>query len=80
MPGPPRRRVDFMRLPAIARYALALAILAVVVGLVLLVPGDHAGEEPAGWYTVVVRVGAVLLLLYAGIWMVRRVVKARRRH
>jgi ABC-type nickel/cobalt efflux system permease component RcnA len=80
MPGPPRRRVDFTQLPTIARYALALTVLAVVVGVVVVVRGDDASDEPAGWYTVVVRVGAILLLVYAGFWLIRRVKRSRQRH
>jgi peptidoglycan/LPS O-acetylase OafA/YrhL len=78
MSGPPRRRVDLTRLPAPARYALALVILAVVVTLALTVPGHHPATEPAGWYTIAIRVGAVLLLLYAGVHLGRRLLLARR--
>ena len=78
MPGPPRRRVDLTRLPAPARYALALVILAAVVTLALTVPGRHPATEPAGWYTIAIRVGAVLLLLYAGFRLVRYVIRSRR--
>jgi len=67
-----RRRVDLRRLPALARYAVALAVLAVVVAIVLLVRPDTG--RPAGWYTAVVQVGAVALLVYlAGrlLWWIR---------
>jgi Kef-type K+ transport system membrane component KefB len=77
MPGPPRRRVDFTRLPAPAQYALALVILAVVVTLAVTAPGSHSASEPADWYTVVVRVGAVLLLLYTGFRLARRLLRIR---
>jgi hypothetical protein len=78
MPGPPRRRVDLTRLPAPARYALALVILAAVVTLALTVPGHHPATEPAGWYTIAIRAGAVLLLLYAGFRLVRYLIRSRR--
>ncbi|MGW4063135.1 hypothetical protein ACWEGE_32960 [Amycolatopsis sp. NPDC004747] len=67
-----RRRVDLRRLPAPARYAVALAVLAVVIAIVLLV-GPGTGR-PAGWYSAVVSVGAVALLVYlAGrlLWWLR---------
>jgi hypothetical protein len=79
MPGPPRRRVDLTRLPAPARYGLALVILAAVVTLALTVPGRHPANEPAGWYTFAIRVGAVLLLLYAGFRLVRYAITSWRR-
>ena len=79
MPGSPRRRVDLTRLPAPARYTLALVILAAVVTLALTVPGGHPATEPAGWYTIAVRVGAILLLLYAGFRLVRHLLRSRRR-
>ncbi|MFG1809669.1 hypothetical protein [Streptomyces sp. NPDC049040] len=74
-----RRRVDLSRLPAAARYAVALAVVATVVGAVLLVRAGGGDDEPAGWYTAVVKVGAVALLVYlAGrlVWWVRS--RARR--
>jgi hypothetical protein len=80
MPGPPRRRIDFSRQPTVARYAVALVVLAVVVGLVLLVLEDGTPAEPAGWYTVVVRVATVLLLLYGLLWLARRLLRRRGRH
>jgi membrane protease YdiL (CAAX protease family) len=70
-----RRRVDLSRLSAPARYAVALAVLAAVVGIVLLVrAGGGGADEPAAWYTVLVKVGAVALLVYlAGrlVWWAR---------
>ena len=78
MPGPPRRRVDLTRLPAPARYALALVILAVVVALALTAPASHSASGPAGWYTIIVRFGAVLLLLYAGFRLARYLLRTWR--
>jgi hypothetical protein len=80
MPGLPRRRVDLTRLPTPWRYALAFAGLAVGVALALLL-GDGASDDgqTAGWYTVLVRIGAVLLLAYGVFWIARRVIKARQR-
>jgi len=71
--------VDFTRWPAVWRYALALAAVAVVVAIVLLSGGDDADSEPAGWYTVVVRIGAVALLAYGVLWLGGRLWKLRRR-
>ncbi len=79
MPGPPRRRIDFTRLPAVPRFALAFAVLAVVIGLVLLARRDSAPAQPAGWYTWVVRVGAVGLLLCTAAWLVRQAIRMWRR-
>ncbi len=67
-----------MRLPAAGRYALALAIVAVVVGLVLVLrAGDNVTSEPPVWYAVVVRVGAVVLLAYGALSLVRRLMRRR---
>jgi peptidoglycan/LPS O-acetylase OafA/YrhL len=79
MPGPARRRIDLARLPAAARYTVAFAVLAVVVGLVMLTSSDDAPTQPAGWYTVVVRIGAVLLILYCAYWLAQRLLRSRRR-
>ncbi len=79
MPGPARRKFDLTQLPAAARYAVAFAVLAVVVGLVMLTSRDDAPTQPAGWYTIVVRSGAVLLILYGAYWLARRLVHSRRR-
>jgi hypothetical protein len=78
MRGPPRRRVDFTTLPAVARYALALAVLAAVVALVLLARGNHQ-TSPASWYTAVVRVGAVLLLVYLAARLIQWLARAAKR-
>jgi hypothetical protein len=70
----PRRRVDLTRLPVAARYALALVVVALVVALVLVVaPAD---ARPARWYTVLVRVGAVVALVAGVAWVVVRVLAA----
>jgi hypothetical protein len=78
MPSPPRRRVDLTGLPAPARYALALAVVAVVVALAVTVPGHYPAGKAAGWYPIVVRCGAVLLLAYGGFRLGRRLLRARR--
>jgi Na+/melibiose symporter-like transporter len=76
----PRRRVDLMRLPAVWRYALALVVLAIVVALALLASGGDTSDQPSGWYGVVVRIGAIVLLAYCAFWLGRRVARGRRRH
>jgi uncharacterized membrane protein HdeD (DUF308 family) len=67
----PRKRVDLTRLPVAARYALALGVVALVVGLVLVVAPTAA--RPARWYTVLVTVGAVVALVAGVAWVVVRV-------
>lgn len=79
MPGSARRRIDLSQLPAAARYAVAFAVLAVVIGLAMLTSSDDAPNQPAGWYTIVVRTGAVLLILYCAYWLTRRLLHSRRR-
>ena len=61
--------MDFAHLPTPAKYALALAVVAVVVAVVLLVNGGHATKRPVGWYTLLIQIGAVLLLLFAFAWL-----------
>lgn len=78
MTGQRRRRVDLTRLPAAARYALALAVLVLVTAVVLMVRGDETSMQPASWYTKVVWIGALALLLYAVIWVIQRVARLRR--
>lgn len=75
-----RRRVDLSRLSASARYAVALTVLAAVVGIVLLVRGNGGGhDQPSTWYTVLVKAGAVALLLYLAGRLVRWVRNGVRR-
>jgi hypothetical protein len=74
-----RRRVDFLGLPRWARYGLALVILAAVVGIVLLVRPDAGTAGPATWYTVLVRIGAVALLLFLLCWLGWRAARLVRR-
>jgi peptidoglycan/LPS O-acetylase OafA/YrhL len=74
---PPRRRVDLTHLPAWIRYAIALIVLAAVIAIVLVVRGS--GRHVAGWYSVVVRVGAVGLLIYLVAWAAWRITR-RWRH
>jgi ABC-type nickel/cobalt efflux system permease component RcnA len=74
-----RWRADLMRLPAWARYGIAFAVLAVVVGIVLLVRPDAASAQPATWYTVLVRIGGIALVAYVAGWLVWRAVRAARR-
>ncbi|GIG21422.1 hypothetical protein Cch01nite_21460 [Cellulomonas chitinilytica] len=77
MPGPARRRVDLTRLPAWARYTLALVVVAAVVLLVVNLPSS--ADAPADWYTTLVLVGAILLIVWCVGWVVVRVVRAVRR-
>ena len=73
MLAPVRRRVDLTRLPALLQVALAFCVVVAVVGIVLMVRADES-TDPATWYSVVVRIGAALLLVYAAFWLIRRVV------
>lgn len=59
-----------MRLPAVLRYSLALGVVAVVVAIVIAV--TPPASAPAAWYTVLVTVGAVVLLIGAVGWVLRR--------
>ena len=69
-----RKRVDLSRLPPVFRYGLALAVVAVVVLIVIMVaPPDAA---PAGWYTVVVTVGALVVLVLGAGWLLRHLWRA----
>jgi peptidoglycan/LPS O-acetylase OafA/YrhL len=77
MPGPARRRIDLTRLPAWARYVIALVVVAAVVLLVVNLPG--AAEQPADWYTTLVLVGAILLICWCVGWVAVRVARAVRR-
>ena len=77
MPGPARRRIDLTHLPAWARYGLALVVVAVVVLLVVRLPGS--ADEPADWYSTLVQVGAVLLICAGVVWVVVRVARVVRR-
>jgi hypothetical protein len=65
-------------LPAPARYALALGILVLVVGLVFAVTSTDAA--PADWYSVIVTVGAVVLLVWIGGRLLLRLVSVVNRH
>lgn len=79
MPDQRRRRIDLTCLPAAARYAVALAVLVIVTAMVFTTRGDETSTQPASWYTAVVSIGAVALLLYGVIWLVLRVATFRRR-
>jgi fatty acid desaturase len=57
---PPRRKVDLTKLPAIWRYGIALATVAVVVTIVFAVGPSHT---PAGWAVPVLVWLVVLVLL-----------------
>ncbi|HKD97289.1 MAG TPA: hypothetical protein VKB69_06740 [Micromonosporaceae bacterium] len=76
MSQPPRRRIDLLRLPAAARYAIALAVLAVVVLVAIAAAGGT--NNAAGWYTVGVKIGAVVLLVALAGWLVWRIANRRR--
>ena len=76
MPGPPRRRIDLTRLPAWARYSLALFFVGAVVLVVTYLPSS--AEAPADWYTILVFVGAILLIVGCVVWVAVRVVRAVR--
>jgi hypothetical protein len=65
-----RSRADLRRLPTWARYAIALAVLAMVLAVVLLVRPDARTAGIPTWYLVVVRIGAVGLFAYLAIRLV----------
>jgi uncharacterized membrane protein YozB (DUF420 family) len=70
----PRKRFDLSDLPAAVRYPLALAVVAIVVVLVLAV--TPSGAPVAGWYRVLVTVGAVVVLVLGVGWLLRRALGA----
>lgn len=73
----PRKRIGLSGLPAAVRYPLALAVVAIVVLLVLAVTPN--GAAVAGWYSVLVTVGAVVVLVLGVGWFLRRALGARSR-
>ena len=76
MPGPQRRRIDLTRLPAWARYSLALLVVGAVVVVVAYLPSS--AQSSADWYTILVFVGAILLIVGCVVWVAVRVVRAVR--
>ena len=72
-----RRRVDLGTLPAPARYAIALAVVAAVVVIVVIT--RPSGAQPSRWYDVVVTVGAIVLLLVGLALLVRLIYRRVRR-
>ena len=64
--------MDLGTLPAPARYAIALAVVAAVVVIVVIT--RPSGAQPSRWYDVVVTVGAIVLLLVGLALLVRLIV------
>jgi hypothetical protein len=69
-----RRQYDVDRLPLWARYLLGAAIAAIVGGLAWL---SGRGHSIPRWYTIGVKVAAVLLLVGGAMWLIRRLLSQR---
>ncbi len=69
-PGPPRRRIDLTSLPLLVQYAIALAVVAVVVALVFAL-----GARPRPltvWQLVAAGAASVTAMLLVRIFRRRR--------
>ncbi|MBE8521100.1 hypothetical protein ILP97_27045 [Amycolatopsis sp. H6(2020)] len=75
MADPPRRKVNLAGLPGWVRYALAV-VAAAAIGAAAWFWGGRPGAP--GWYQTGIRVAAVLLIGWAVVQVVRKVLSRRR--